>query len=181
MPDQLAVLTHLAARLDAAGIPYMLTGSIAAGVYGQPRMTRDIDLVAVLYPPHAPRLPDVLGTEFVVDVGTAKDAITARRIFSVIHRDALQKVDIIVRQDSDYEIEKFERRRQVEVDGQAIWMIAPEDLILSKLVWAKDSRSEMQLRDIRGIMALQTDLDWRYIEQWARRLTVGRLLAEIRS
>ena len=41
---------HVAARLDAARIGYMLTGSIAAGVYGQPRMTRDIDVVAVLYP-----------------------------------------------------------------------------------------------------------------------------------
>ena len=181
MSDQLAVLKQVAARLDAARIPYMLTGSLAAGVYGQPRMTRDIDLVAVLYPPHAQRLPGVLGTEFVIDVETAHDAIAARRIFSVIHRDALQKVDIIVREDSDYEIEKFERRRQVEVDGQAIWVIAPEDLVLSKLVWAKDSRSEMQLRDVRGIIALQAGLDWPYIEQWARRLTVARLLAEVQS
>jgi hypothetical protein len=179
--DQLAVLKQVTARLDAAGIPYMLTGSIAAGVYGQPRMTRDIDLVAVLYPAHAQRLPDVLGVEFLIDVDTAHDAIATRRIFSVIHRDALQKVDIIVRDESDYEIEKFERRRQVEVDGQSIWMIAPEDLVLSKLVWAKDSRSDMQLRDIRSVIALQPGLDWPYIEQWARRLTVARLLAEVRS
>jgi hypothetical protein len=47
-----------------------------------------------------------------------------------------------VRDESDYEIEKFERRRQVEVDGRSIWMIAPEDLVLSKLVWAEDSRSD---------------------------------------
>jgi hypothetical protein len=89
MSDQLAVLKDVTARLDAAGIPYMLTGSLAAGVYGQPRMTRDIDLVAVLYPPHAARLRDVLGTEFVIDVPTVRDASAARRIFSVVHRDAL--------------------------------------------------------------------------------------------
>jgi hypothetical protein len=53
----------------------------------------------------------------VIDVPTVRDAIAARRIFSVVHRDALQKVDIIVRDESDYEIEQFERRRQVEVDG----------------------------------------------------------------
>jgi hypothetical protein len=181
MSDQLAVLKDVTARLDAAGIPYMLTGSLAAGVYGEPRMTRDIDLIAVLYPTHAQRLPGVLGTAFVIDVATVRDAIAARRIFSVVHRDALQKVDIIVRDESDYEIEKFERRRQVEVDGRSIWIIAPEDLVLSKLVWAKDSRSELQLRDVRGIIALQPGLDWPYIEQWARRLTVARLLAEVRA
>ena len=62
----------------------MLTGSIAAGVYGQPRMTRDIDRVAVLYPAHAQRLPDVLGAEFLIDVDMAHDAIATRRIFSSV-------------------------------------------------------------------------------------------------
>ena len=179
--DQLDVLKLVTARLDAGGIAYMITGSIAAGHYGQPRMTRDIDIVAVLHPPHAARLVELLGEEFVCDAGPIRDAIASRRIFSVVHREALQKIDIIVRDDRDYEIDKFERRRLLPVDGQPMWMISPEDLVLSKLVWAKDSRSELQLRDVRGVIALQPGLDWPYMERWALRLTVAGLLAELRA
>jgi hypothetical protein len=179
--DQLDVLKLLTRRLDAAGLAYLITGSIAAGLYGQPRMTRDIDIVAVLHPPHASRLVDLLGAEFICDVDVIRGAIVRRGMFSVVHREALQKVDIIVRDDRDYEIEKFERRRLVEVDGQPMWLISPEDLVLSKLVWAKDSRSELQFRDVRSIIALQPGLDWAYMERWALRLTVATLLTELRA
>ncbi len=178
--DQLAVLKLLTARLDAAGLSYMITGSIAAGLYGQPRMTRDIDLVVALHPPHARLLAELLGSEFVCDVETIREAIAARRMFSVVHREALQKVDFIVRHDREYEREKFVRRRRIDVDEQPMWVISPEDLVLSKLVWAKDSRSELQFRDVRNIIALQPGLDWPYLERWALRLTVAGLLAEFR-
>ncbi len=181
MPEQLDVLKLLAARLDEAGVLYLVTGSIAAGLYGQPRMTRDIDIVAVLHPPQAGGLAALLGSAFVHDEKSIREAIAARRIFSVVHRASLQKVDFIVRDDRDYEIEKFDRRRQIEVDGQLIWVISPEDLVLSKLVWAKDSRSELQFRDVRSIIALQPGLDWPYMERWALRLTVAGLLAEFHA
>ena len=179
--DQLDVLKLLAARLDAADLPYMITGSIAAGLYGQPRMTRDIDVVAVLYPAHASRLGQILGGEFTTDAESVREAIVAHRMFSVMHREALQKIDFIVRDDRDYEIEKFERRRRIEVDGHPVWVIAPEDLVLSKLLWAKESRSELQFRDVRSIIALQPDLDWAYMDRWALRLTVAGMLAECRG
>jgi hypothetical protein len=181
MSEQLDILKLIVTRLDDAGLPYMVTGSIAAGLYGQPRMTRDIDIVAVLHPPHAPRLAELLGRDFVCDPETMRDAIAARGMFSVLHREALQKVDIIVRDDRDYEIEKFERRRRAVVDGEPMWMISPEDLVLSKLAWAKESRSELQFRDVRAIIGLQPDLDWQYIDRWALRLTVAGLVAEMRS
>lgn len=53
----------------------------------------------------------------------------------MVHREGLQKVSFIVRGDRDYEVEKFERRRRIEVDGQPMWVISPEDLVLSKLAW----------------------------------------------
>jgi hypothetical protein len=177
---QLDVLKLITARLDQAGVAYMITGSIAAGLYGQPRMTRDIDVVAVLYPAHATTLVDSLAPDFTCDLETVRDAIAARRIFNIIHNATTHKVDIIVRENRDYEIEKFERRRRVQVDGQAVWVISPEDLVLSKLLWTKDSRSELQLRDARNILILQKDLDWPYIDRWAVRLTVSALLAEVR-
>jgi hypothetical protein len=98
----------------------------------------------------------------------------------VIHRDAIVKVDVIVRKNTAYRIEEFRRRRIVDVDGHPLWMIAPEDLILSKLLWAKDSRSELQLRDVRGILALQgAALDAGYLDRWATSLSVDALLREV--
>ena len=144
-------------------------------------MTRDIDIVAVLHPLHADRLERLLRDVFVCDRDTMRDAIVARRMFSVIHRAAVQKIDVIVRTDADYELEKFERRRRVSIDGQEMWLISPEDLVLSKLVWAKGSRSELQARDVSSIMALQPDLDWPYLNRWAVRLTVAARLAELRT
>lgn len=180
MADQLDVLKLIAARLDGLGIQYMLTGSVAAGWYGQPRTTRDIDLVAVLYAPHAAKLVEGLGGEFECDVEVIRSAIAARRPFTVFHRASVQKIDLVVRQDAEYELEKFERRRQMEIGGQRVWVIAPEDLILSKLAWAKRSPSELQLRDVRAMIAVQHDLDWKYIDRWALRLTVTSLLTEVR-
>ena len=181
MSEQLDVLKLVAARLDGARIDYMVTGSIAAGLYGQPRMTRDIDIVAVLYPPHAARLAELFDPEFVLDVDVIRDAVAGRRTFSVVHRQALHKIDVIVRSDDEYEIEKFGRRRTIEIDGQPISVISPEDLVLSKLVWGKDSRSELQFRDVRSIIAAQSTLDWAYMRRWALRLTVVALLAEFGS
>jgi hypothetical protein len=177
---QLDVLKLVAARLDRARIAYMITGSIAAGLYGQPRMTRDIDVVAVLYPAHATSLVENLAPDFSCDLETIRAAIAARRIFNVVHEATTHKVDIIVREDRDYEVEKFDRRLRADIGGQAIWVISPEDLVLSKLVWAKDSRSELQMRDVRSIIALQPHLDWPYIDRWALRLTVSAMLAEVR-
>ncbi len=99
----------------------------------------------------------------------------------MIHYETVTKVDVIVLKDAPYRIEEFERRRTVEVDSHPLWIVSPEDLVLSKLVWAKDSRSELQLRDVRSIIAFQSTLDWTYMEKWAASLSVTSLLREVRE
>jgi hypothetical protein len=138
------VLKILAARLDAAGMIYMVTGSIAAGYYSEPRMTRDIDLVVELDAPDADRIAALLTPEFLLERETIVNATRQRRIFNVIHVEAAVKADIIVRKDTPYRREKLGRRRQVTIDGQLVWVVSAEDLILSKLEWSKDSGSELQ-------------------------------------
>jgi hypothetical protein len=102
------------------------------------------------------------------------------RPFTVFHRASVHKIDIIVRKNDDYEVEKFERRQRKDVEGQSVWVIAPEHLILSKLGWAKQTRSELQLRDVQAMITVQQGLDWVYIDRWAIRLTVRSLLGEMR-
>jgi hypothetical protein len=127
-----------------------------------------------------PDSPPPLGEEFSADLDIIHAAIARGTLFNVIHRDAIVKVDVIVRKNTAYRIEEFRRRRIVDVDGHPLWMIAPEDLILSKRLWAKDSRSELQLRDVRGILALQgAALDAGYLDRWATSLSVDALLREV--
>jgi hypothetical protein len=89
-------------------------------------------------------------------------------------------VDFIVRKETPYRQEEFARRIAVEIDGVTMWLVTAEDLLLSKLVWAAESQSEMQLQDARNLIRSGVDLDWTYIERWANELTVGELLREVR-
>jgi hypothetical protein len=87
----------------------------------------------------------------------------------------------IVRKDEAYRKTEFARRCQIEIGGMPIAVVAPEDLVLSKLHWAKDSASELQQRDVRQILESVTDLDMSYIEKWAIELGVDELLQKART
>jgi hypothetical protein len=67
------------------------------------------------------------------------------------------------------------------IDDAEMWVVSAEDLILSKLEWARASRSEVQFRDVRNMIAAQTSLDWSYLDGWAARIGVAALLAEVRQ
>jgi hypothetical protein len=179
-PDQLSILSLVTKRLDAAAIPYMITGSIAAGHYARPRMTRDIDLVVELQPADADRLASLFRDQFECDVDAIRSAIERQSLFNLIHPETIVKVDFIVRKDTTYRREEFARRRRVDIDGRSAWMVSPEDLLLSKLLWAKDSRSELQLSDVKHLINAQSLLDWPYIDRWAEELDVAQLLDEAR-
>lgn len=180
VPDQLAVLKLVTARLDEAGIDYMLTGSIASGHYAQPRMTRDIDLVVELELGDAERVHAIFSDHFECDIDTIRDAITRRSLFNLIHTEAIVKVDFVVRKDTPYRREEFGRRRKVVIDGQPMWIVSVEDLLLSKVLWGKDSQSELQFRDVRQIATAQPGLDWGYVQRWAEALSVTDLLRGLR-
>lgn len=180
MTDEILVLKLIAERLDSAGIPYMVSGSVAMSFYANPRMTRDVDIVVELRPADVPRLKALFDADFALDEDEAKDAIARRSLFNVIHQELVIKADFIVRKDTPYRREEFARRRKVRVEGFEFSVVTPEDLILSKLYWAKDSRSEMQLGDVRNLIAFGADLDWAYIERWAEDLGVADLLREVR-
>ena len=176
MTDELAVLFDVVDRLDSVGIAYMVTGSIALAAYAVPRMTRDIDIVIRFTGVEADRVIAAFQTNYYLDETAARYAIHHQEMFNLIDQRTCMKVDFIVRKDQDYRIEEFTRRRQNVVSGKMIWIVAPEDLILSKLLWVKESESELQLRDVRLLMETVTDLDVAYLNDWAARLGVTELL-----
>jgi len=179
--EQLDVLKLVANRLQHADIAYMISGSTAMNYYAQPRLTRDIDIVVALELEDAARVATLFAEDFYIDADAVHHAIAQRGMFNLIHYDHVVKVDCIVRKDTPYRQEEFARRSAVEIDGVALWLVAAEDLLLSKLVWAAESHSEMQLQDVRNLIRSVAALDWTYIERWAEELTIGELLREVRG
>jgi hypothetical protein len=144
-------------------------------------MTRDIDVVVALQPQDTDRFIALFTDEFYCDPDAVVAAVRERGLFNAIHLEHVVKVDFVVRKDTPYRRAEFGRRRSVQVDEATILVVAPEDLLLSKLVWAKESGSEVQLRDARNLLDSVGSLDWAYVSRWARDLTVGDLLKEVRS
>jgi len=179
--DELNVLKSVTARLQAAGIHYMVTGSMAANFYAVPRMTRDIDLVVELSERDADRMTGIFQQEYYIDRDMVERAARDHARFNMIHNALVVKVDCVVRKDTEYRREEFARRRAVSLDGHDVFVVSPEDLILSKLDWAKESRSQMQLDDVRNLLRSVPGLDKDYLARWADRLDLTALYREISS
>ena len=176
LTPELLALRDVCTRLDAAGIAYMLTGSLAMSYYARPRMTRDIDLVIALDATQSELLIGALGAQYHADAVAIAAAVRGARPWNIIHLPSVVKIDLIPRKETRYRRAEFERRGRVELAGVPLWIVSVEDLILSKLEWSRESRSEQQRRDVK--LLLQAPLDRVYLDHWAAHLGLGGLLQE---
>ena len=174
MSAELDVLQDAIGRLEGAGIAYMLTGSVALSYFAEPRMTRDVDLVVEFGKKDPKAVAALFTPDYYVSEEDVGRAIEGRTMFNVLHLEKLVKLDLIVRKDTAYRRREFERRKRVMFPGFEAWIVSREDLILSKLAWAKESDSELQKRDVRALLA--AEVDEAYLRDWARELSVGELL-----
>jgi len=154
----------------------MVTGSIASAVYAVPRMTRDIDIVIHIAPAEGEKLIAAFKDDYYLDDETLLQAVRHQGMFNVIDQRTIIKIDFIIRKDDEYRRVEFDRRRQVAINGYRVWMVAPEDLILSKLLWGGKSESELQFRDVKQLLSVVKKMDTAYLRDWAARLGVADLL-----
>ena len=152
--------------LDRASIPYMVTGSLASSFFGEPRSTRDVDVVIDPKADGLRRLVDDLrAAGFYVDREAALQALDFRSQFNAIASDG-SKIDFIVRRDRPFSIEEFGRRQPATLLGTSAFVASAEDVIVAKLEWAAASGSDRQLADVAGIVSVADQLDVAYIERW---------------
>lgn len=177
MTEELQTLRDIVSRLEAAGIDYMLTGSVALNSYAQPRMTRDIDLVVAFFLKDSGRISEVLGPDYYVSPEAAREAVLNQGSFNAIHQATLIKVDFMIRKRDDYRMHEFTRRIRLRVADFDLWVVSKEDLILSKLHWAKESRSERQLADVENLIA--TGCDAEYLKTWSAALNLTDMLTRV--
>jgi len=160
-------LARLVMKLENAGIPYMISGSLGSSLHGEPRATNDIDLVIAPTARQLDIFVQSLGEGYYVNGEAAQEAFRDRATFNVIDYQAGWKADLIFRRNRPFSLEEFRRRIQ-----------GNEDAILSKLEWFGES--ERQFRDAQGVAVVQWDtLDKEYLRKWARELNVEDLLENL--
>lgn len=175
--------------LNDLKIPYAITGGFAIVVWGRPRYTADVDIIVEMaeknIKPLASRLLEI-DKNVYVDEDTMREALQYKSEFNFIEPDMGLKVDFFVKDNTPYNKLKIKRAIAKDIFGQEILFVSPEDLILSKMSWAKDSESQKQFEDIRTVLRnKKIKLDLKYIRGWAvKQETIEifeRLLKEIKN
>jgi hypothetical protein len=179
---QAELLRYLVETLEDLGLEYMVGGSHAAMYYGEPRLTRDVDVVVRL---PRERLPALLQRfppgEFSVDADAASAAVDASSQFNIIHPDSGQKIDVYVNPDTPYDRARLARRQKLPLrPGVDAYFARPEDVILYKLLYAREG-GDLHVRDVLGIIRVSgPDLDERYVAEWGARLGLTETWEQVR-
>lgn len=166
------VFEKIRAALEAVDIPYFVTGSFASSAHGVPRSTNDIDIVIA---PSRAQLEELIKrfpkSEFAAETEDALDAFAHQSLFNIVDYSTMWKIDFIIKQPTPFDISRFERRSVVEIAGVFLYTASPEDILLTKLWWAKLGESERQMNDAVGIVQVQSSyLDRDYVERWVAAL-----------
>lgn len=173
------ILHDFAGRIEKLDLAYMLTGSMAMMAYAVYRFTADVDVVLELETQDASRIIETFEPDYYVPRSAVSRAIVSKRMFNVIHQETAFKIDCVIKKTTDFQKTAFENRRKTDFYGRDIWIITKEDLIISKLLWAKESRSEKQMTDVRNL--IESGIEAGYIEEWARKLEIFDLFEECRT
>ena len=177
-------MTALVETLDRVGVGYLLTGSLASSLQGEPRSTHDIDVVVNLQPSNVEALLAAFPSpRFSVSAESILDAINRAGMFNLLDIESGEKVDFWMLTDEPFDQSRFGRRRASFFAGLTVFVSAPEDTILAKLRWAKMSGgSEKQFGDALHVFETQgPTLDADYLNRWASELDVVDLWTRIRT
>ena len=172
---ELKIFKDVINKLNDNEIPYMVSGSVAMNYYTVPRMTRDIDIVIEI--DDVGSFYNTFKEEYYIDQKMVDDAIKNQFMFNIIHLKEVMKIDFIIRKNTKYRKTEFKRRKKIDIEGTRVFIVSIEDLIISKLLWSEDSRSELQIKDVRNL--LKEKVDMKYICDWVKELNIADFFEEI--
>jgi hypothetical protein len=185
--ENLRVFREVVAVLNSFDIPYALGGSMASSIFGVDRYTRDADITVEPFPGKEALLAGSFGSEYYVSLPAVQEAVRNRSTFNIINTAIGFKVDVFVRRNQEFEKSAMARRVSLELPdspGQPLFFHSPEDVILFKLTWYRKGNeiSDQQWSDVLGVLKVQgNQLDFDYLERWAKELKIDDLLARARE
>lgn len=164
--------------LEGTRIPYMITGGVASVIYGDPRFTRDIDVVLDLRLTDVPRLAQAFPENDYYVPPSETLAEEASRSpaghFNVVHRDTALRADIYLAGDDPLHAWAFQHRQRMRLEATEIWVAPVEYVVLRKLQYYRASESDRHLRDVAMILRISGDvMDARELDHWLTELDLG--------
>lgn len=177
------LLIEISKILDELKIPYAVTGGFAVVIWGKPRYTADIDIIVEFTDknirPFSKKLL-AIDKDVYADEDMMREALEYNGEFNFIHPETGLKVDFFVQENNPYNVLKIKRAILRNIQGQPIPFVSPEDLILSKLMWSKESMSQKQMEDIKSVMKNpKIKLDVKYLKNWATKQETIKILEKL--
>ena len=179
-----SILEVICAELDANGLCYALTGSIVSSIYGEPITSLDVDVCLRMTTAQARALSSSLPRRFYRSDEALAQCAERGGMANLVDMDTGIKVDLSVLPDEPYYDSVLARRQKVAYDpgGSAFWTVSAEDIILMKLQWRRDSRSQKQWDNALSVVRVQGGrLDWQYLREWAGTLGLATDLTALRE
>lgn len=182
--SQQELLAKVVGALESLQIEYMVTGSLASSLQGEPRATHDIDLVVDVQLAKAKRLVrEFPGPDYYVSESAVQEAVRHKKMFNLLDTCEGDKIDFWLLTPEPFDQTRFARRIADEIMGMRVHVSTPEDTILAKLRWAQDSGgSEKQFGDALSIYEVQfQQLDLAYLERWSKELEIESLWKQLQD
>lgn len=182
LPDPIEVAAAFTAVLEGLGVRYLIGGSLASSVHGEPRSTNDVDVLADFRTEHIAPFIEAIRREYYVSGPAVREAVRLERHFNVIHMSAAVKVDVFVAGSDPFDQERLRLREPLYLPTEpaaAVYVDTAEHSALRKLEWFRRGGevSERQWRDVIAIFRLQRSrLDQARLNGWADKLGVADLL-----
>jgi hypothetical protein len=180
--DLIEAALCVAEALESCGLRYLVGGSIASSVGGEPRFTKDVDMVIEIAETDVDRFIEALGSEFYADSVAVRRAVRLKSVANVIHQPSSAKVDLFVAGGSVLDVQQLDRRTRAQVSSNPsryLYVYTPEDILLQKLRGFRlgGEVSDQQWRDVLSVLLVQgRAIDRDYLQGAAAQLGVTDLL-----
>ncbi len=187
LPDPIAVAVAFTGLLERLGVRYVVVGSLASSVHGEPRSTNDIDVLADFDVADVGEFVKAVTPDYYVSEPAVREAVRSGTSFNVIHLRTAVKVDVFIAGEDPFDRERIRLGKRLEVSRErtaSMVLDTAEHSILRKLEWYRRGGevSERQWRDVLAMLRIQgPELDASRLDAWAGRLGVADLLQRART
>ncbi len=174
MPGPRSLVGTFVSRLEKLEIPYVVTGAVASSIYGEPRLTNDVDLIMMMRIEDIERFVQAFApTEFYcppAEVLKIEIRRSHRGHFNLIHHDTGTKADIYLAGEDELHRWALSEKRSMAIEGERVRVAPPEYVIVRKLEYYREGGSEKHLRDIAGMVELSSEeIDFKQLEGFIHR------------
>jgi hypothetical protein len=177
------ILADAVNALDQVGAVYAVTGSMASSLHGVPQSSLDVDVIVQMTEQQARSLARQLPEHIYRDEESIATAARDHSMANMMDMRSGVKLDLSVASPEPFFSTVFSRRMKAafEFGGPKYWVVTPEDVILMKLLWRRESQSQKQWESCLGVVRVNgAKLDWSYLTLWADRLGLARDLAKLK-